>query len=68
MPLTTLTDSELRAAFWSAQRTALATVSSNDAAYQAAVATKAAIVSEQRARFNARSLARDARVATLLGR
>ena len=38
------------------------------AAYQAAVATKAAIVSEQRARFNARSLARDARVATLLGR
>ena len=68
MTLTALSESQLRAAFWVAQRRAVATVTNNEAAYQAAVADKLAIVAEQHARFTARALERDARVAALLGR
>ncbi len=52
-----MTDAELRAAFWQAQRDAFATINSDDVAFWAAVARKQAIVTEQTARRMARRAA-----------
>lgn len=53
--LSLLSDADLRAAFWAAQRDALETLGGDPLAYGAAIARKQAILSEQRCRRTLRA-------------